>query len=55
MRIQDIPKRVNPSKTGSRKICTKPILSSIYIEESKKNVYIQNEIGFLYKVREIID
>ena len=33
-RDQDIPKRVNPSKTDKSKILTKPILFPIYIEET---------------------
>ena len=41
-RVQDIPKRVNPSKTGNRKFA-KPILSSTYIEENKKKINIANK------------
>ena len=37
-RVQDIPKRVDPSKIENRKICSKPILSSIQIEEIKKRI-----------------
>ena len=35
--VQDIPKRLNPVKNQKSKIFTKPILSSIYIEESKNS------------------
>ena len=37
-RVEDIPKRVNPSKTGNRKFARNQysIQPSIYIEESKK-------------------
>ena len=40
-RVQDVSKRVNPSKTGSRKFLRKQYVLLIYMEESKNEVSFQ--------------